>query len=106
MQQLTGLDNSFLRLEGPSMYGHVASLAIFDPATAPHAVGYQDVRELVASRLHLVPPFRRRLVEVPLLLLAAENRRRHRQRRRRAPRGIPAQGTTQQGKLFDCVLSA
>ena len=66
MKQLTGLDNSFLRLEGPTMYGHVASLAIFDPATAPHAVGYQDVRELVEQRLHLVPPFRRRLVEVPM----------------------------------------
>jgi len=66
MKQLTGLDSSFLRMETPTTYGHVASLAIFDPATAPHALGYADVRSLIESRLHLVPPFRRRLVEVPL----------------------------------------
>jgi diacylglycerol O-acyltransferase len=66
MKQLTGLDSSFLRMETPTTYGHVASLAIFDPATAPHALGYEDVRALIESRLHLVPPFRRRLVDVPL----------------------------------------
>ncbi len=66
MRQLSGLDSSFLRMETPSTYGHVASLAIFDPATAPHPVGYQEVRALIEARLHLVPPFRRRLVEVPL----------------------------------------
>ncbi|MBK5288739.1 MAG: wax ester/triacylglycerol synthase family O-acyltransferase [Acidimicrobiia bacterium] len=66
MHQLTGLDNSFLQLEGPTTYGHVASLAVFDPATAPHPVGYHEIRALVEARLHLVPPFRRRLVEVPL----------------------------------------
>src|SRR3954454_24251200 len=66
MQQLTGLDNSFLRMETPTTYGHVASVAVFDPATAPRPVGYAQVRKLVESRLHLVAPFRRRLVEVPL----------------------------------------
>ncbi len=66
MRQLTGLDNSFLRLEGATTYGHVTSLAVFDPATAPHPVGYHDIRALIQERLHLVPPFRRRLVEVPL----------------------------------------
>ena len=66
MRQLTGLDSSFLRMETPTTYGHVASLAIFDPSTAPHPVGYHEIRELIEARLHLVPPFRRRLVEVPL----------------------------------------
>jgi WS/DGAT/MGAT family acyltransferase len=66
MKQLTGLDSSFLRMETPTTYGHVASLAIFDPATSPRALGYEDVRALIESRLHLVPPFRRRLVDVPL----------------------------------------
>jgi WS/DGAT/MGAT family acyltransferase len=68
MKQLSGLDSSFLRMETPSTYGHVTSLAVFDPATSPHPVGYAEVRELIESRLHLVPPFRRRLVEVPLRL--------------------------------------
>ena len=66
MKQLTGLDSSFLRMETPTTYGHVASLAIFDPDTAPRPLGYEDVRALIESRLHLVPPFRRRLVEVPM----------------------------------------
>ena len=66
MHQLTGLDSSFLRMETPTTYGHVASLAIFDPSTAPHPVGYHEIRQLIESRLHLVPQFRRRLVEVPL----------------------------------------
>lgn len=66
MRQLTGLDSSFLRMETPTTYGHVASLAIFDPSTSPHPVGYHEIRELIESRLHLVPQFRRRLVEVPL----------------------------------------
>lgn len=66
MRQLTGLDNSFLRMETPTTYGHVASLAVFDPATAPGPVTFEDVRRLVEQRLHLVAPFRRRLVEIPL----------------------------------------
>jgi WS/DGAT/MGAT family acyltransferase len=66
MKQLTGLDSSFLRMETPTTYGHVASLAIFDPDTSPRPLGYEDVRALIESRLHLVPPFRRRLVEVPM----------------------------------------
>src|SRR3954468_9002301 len=60
MKQLTGLDSSFLRMETPSTYGHVASLAIFDPATSPHSTDFEAVRALIESRLHLVPPFRRR----------------------------------------------
>lgn len=66
MRQLSGLDSSFLRLESPTTYGHVTSLAIFDPRTAPHPVGYEETWDLIESRLHLVPPFRRRLVDVPL----------------------------------------
>ena len=41
-------------METPTTYGHVASLAIFDPATAPQPLGYEDVRALIESRLHLV----------------------------------------------------
>lgn len=63
MQQLSGLDNSFLSMETSTMYGHVTSLAIFEPDAA---LTFEAVKELVASRIHLVPPFRRRLVDVPL----------------------------------------
>ncbi len=66
MQQLSGLDAAFLALEGSSMFGHVGSLCIVDPATAAEPVTLDRLTRLVASRLPLVPPFRRRLVEVPL----------------------------------------
>ena len=66
MQQLTGLDTSFLNMETPTTYGHVSGLAIFDPSTAPGPVTFEDVRRLMQERLHLLQPYRRRLVEVPL----------------------------------------
>jgi WS/DGAT/MGAT family acyltransferase len=66
VQQLSGLDAAFLALETPAVYGHVASVSILDPSTAPEQVTLERLTSLVESRLHLVPPFRRRLVEVPL----------------------------------------
>ena len=48
------------------MFGHVGSLCIVDPATAAEPVTLDRLTRLVASRLPLVPPFRRRLVSVPL----------------------------------------
>ncbi len=62
MQQLSGLDNSFLAMETPAFYGHVSSVSIFEPGS----ITIEAVKALVAQRIHLVPPFRRRLVEVPL----------------------------------------
>jgi WS/DGAT/MGAT family acyltransferase len=38
---------------------------VFDPSTAPDGYSFRKVRQLVEDRLHLIPPFRRRLVEVP-----------------------------------------
>jgi WS/DGAT/MGAT family acyltransferase len=68
MQRLTGLDATFLYLETPSIHMHVASTAVFDPSTVPGGYSYEKVVELVESRLPLLPPFRRRLVEVPFQL--------------------------------------
>jgi WS/DGAT/MGAT family acyltransferase len=65
VQQLTGLDTSFLNIETPTTYGHVSGLAVFDPGTAPGRIGLEDVKALIESRIHLLPPYRRRLVEVP-----------------------------------------
>ncbi len=65
MQQLTGLDTSFLNLETPSTYGHVSGLAIFDPSTASLPTTLDGVKQLIMERIHLLPPYRRRLVEVP-----------------------------------------
>jgi diacylglycerol O-acyltransferase len=66
MQQLTGLDAAFLAMETPAMYGHVGSICILDPSSAATPITLASLTELIESRLHLIPPFRRRLVEVPL----------------------------------------
>lgn len=66
MQRLTGLDASFLALETRASHMHVASLGIYDPSTVEGGVSIDRVIEIYSQRLHLAPPFRRRLVEVPL----------------------------------------
>jgi diacylglycerol O-acyltransferase / wax synthase len=65
MERLSGLDAAFLYFENPTHHMHVALTAVFDPATMPGGYSFETVREFIASRLHLVPPFRRRVVEVP-----------------------------------------
>jgi diacylglycerol O-acyltransferase / wax synthase len=60
--RLSALDASFLHLENAGARMHIASVTIFEGPTPP----YDDLRELVESRLHLVPRFRQRLAEVPL----------------------------------------
>jgi diacylglycerol O-acyltransferase len=66
MQQLSGLDASFLAMETPSIYGHVGSICILDPSTARTPITLSSLTDLIHSRLHLIPSFRRRLVDVPL----------------------------------------
>ncbi|HXQ60512.1 MAG TPA: wax ester/triacylglycerol synthase family O-acyltransferase [Acidimicrobiales bacterium] len=68
MEQLTGLDASFLYMETPSLHMHVSMAAVFDPSTVPGGYSFEKMRDLVGSRLAVAPVFRRRLVEVPLRL--------------------------------------
>jgi diacylglycerol O-acyltransferase / wax synthase len=66
MRQLTSLDAQFLGVETARTYGHVGGLAVYDPSSAPGGkLELSDVCRMVADRLHLLPPFRWRLVEVP-----------------------------------------
>jgi WS/DGAT/MGAT family acyltransferase len=65
VERLSGMDASFLYFETPSMHMHVAMTAIFDPSTMPGGYSFAKVKGFIESRLHLVPPFRRRVVEVP-----------------------------------------
>src|SRR5207244_12609031 len=66
MRQLTSLDAQFLAVETPRTRGHVSGLAVYDPATTPSGqLTLEDVSRLVSDRLHLLPPFRWRLVWVP-----------------------------------------
>jgi diacylglycerol O-acyltransferase len=63
VQRLSGIDAAFLAVETPSNHMHVASLVLLDPPSS--SWGFADVRRLLAERIHLVRPFRRRAVEVP-----------------------------------------
>lgn len=65
MQRLTGLDASFLYLETPSSHMHVAGLMILDPSEIEGGVSLERIKEVYGSRLHLAPPFRRKLALVP-----------------------------------------
>src|SRR5258705_12824426 len=66
MRQLTTLDAQFLAVESARTYGHVGTLAVYDPSTAPGGeLTVQDLCRLVDERLHLLPPFRWRLVQGP-----------------------------------------
>jgi WS/DGAT/MGAT family acyltransferase len=65
MQRLTGLDAGFLSMETPTAPMHVAGLAVYDPSAVEGAFDLDHLRQVYEGRLHLAPPFRRRLREVP-----------------------------------------
>jgi diacylglycerol O-acyltransferase / wax synthase len=66
MQRLSGLDAMFFYLETPSSHMHVTGVYGLEPGES--GLSFDSVRDLVASRLPLAAPFRRRLVEVPFKL--------------------------------------
>jgi diacylglycerol O-acyltransferase len=59
--RLSGLDSSFLHLEGDEIQMHVASTTLFEGPPP----SYVEFRDHIASRLHLVPRFRHKLRFVP-----------------------------------------
>ena len=65
MQRLTGTEAAFLYLETPSTHMHVTGTLVLDPGSLDGRDPFAEVRRLLEERLHLLPPFRRRLVEVP-----------------------------------------
>jgi len=69
MKQLSGADAMFLQFEQGNNHMHVASLAIYDPSTAPTGgVRFKDVLRFFTSRVAQFPQFRRRLVTLPFSL--------------------------------------
>ena len=69
MEQLSGLDASFLYLETGNMPMHIGGLAIYDQSTAPGgAVTFKDILRFFEKRLHKARAFRQRLVNVPMSL--------------------------------------
>jgi len=66
MEQLSGLDATFINLETPSAPTHVGGVAIYDQSTAPGGqVTFKGILANIESRLHLARCFRQKLVRVP-----------------------------------------
>lgn len=66
MQQLQGMDSSFVALESPNSPMHIGSLLIYNPETAPGGfVRFKDILEFLRSRMQLSKTMRQRLVRVP-----------------------------------------
>jgi diacylglycerol O-acyltransferase len=63
---MTGLDASFLYNETPTLHMHTLKLAVLEPPAGTAFPAREVVRDEFERRLHLLPPFRRRVVEVPL----------------------------------------
>lgn len=64
MQRLSGVDTSFLTMETSSQFGHISSINVFDGEHVADA-GFAAMRQHLLDRIHLLEPYRRRLVTVP-----------------------------------------
>ena len=66
MEQLSGLDATFINLETAAAPTHVGGVAIYDQSTAPGGqVTFKGILANVESRLHLARCFRQKIVRVP-----------------------------------------
>lgn len=66
MQQLSGMDASFLYSETASTPNHISGLYLYDPASAPGGtVSFGKILEMIEGRLGRASTFRQRLVRVP-----------------------------------------
>ena len=63
--RLSGLDAVWLYLETATAHMHVGSVLVLDPTTAPERLTYERVLEYIQARMHLAPPFRKRVAMVP-----------------------------------------
>ena len=65
MEQLTGLDATFLYMESATNYGHVGGVQVFRNAAVPHWRTPEEEAANTEYLYGLAPYTRRRLVEVP-----------------------------------------
>lgn len=65
MKRLSNVDGSFLISETSTAHMHVLGTMVIDAASMPGGYSFDNLKALFAERLHLLPSFRRRVVEVP-----------------------------------------
>ncbi|MEV6426531.1 wax ester/triacylglycerol synthase family O-acyltransferase [Nocardia sp. NPDC051463] len=64
-RQLSSLDVLLLNAESPTMLLHVGSVTLLEPTAEDSVLTVTALRELIASRLHLIAPLRWRLRTIP-----------------------------------------
>jgi diacylglycerol O-acyltransferase / wax synthase len=62
------MDATFIHMETPDMHLHVVGTLVLDPSTMPGGYSFETIKNTIAQRIHLIPPFRRKLVSVPFNL--------------------------------------
>jgi WS/DGAT/MGAT family acyltransferase len=66
MEQLQGMDASFVAMETPSSPMHIGSILIYDPSTAPGGfVRFKDILRFYEERMRFSKTMRQKLVKVP-----------------------------------------
>ena len=65
MKRVSGIDATFLYSETPTVHMHTLKVAIIDRPKGKIADLFQHFRDEFEARLHLLPAFRQRAVEVP-----------------------------------------
>ena len=68
MQRLPGVDAGFLYMETPTLHMHTLKVALVDVTDVPGGYSFERLQDELVARLHLLPPFRRRVVKVPFQL--------------------------------------
>jgi WS/DGAT/MGAT family acyltransferase len=67
IRRLSGQDSVFIYAETPSMGMHVMGTLVIDPSDVPEGeFDFDHIVRTMACRLHMMPPYRQRLLEVPL----------------------------------------
>jgi WS/DGAT/MGAT family acyltransferase len=61
---MPGVDAGFLYMETPTLHMHTIKVALLDVSDVPE-YSVEVLKAVLVDRLHLLPPFRRRVVEVP-----------------------------------------
>ena len=67
-ERLSGVDAGFLYMETPTQHMHTLKVSFLDVSGVPGGYTYEAFTAALEKRLHLLPPFRRRLRTVPFRL--------------------------------------
>jgi len=65
MKTLSGLDAGFIYGETPTVHMHTIKVAVIGPVEGDRPLDYEAFRAGLSRRLRLLPPFGRRLIEMP-----------------------------------------